>query len=60
MFFRISLQPEKGKFKRGTVETFNVEALDVGAIKAIEVNLNEARVSPVVPNLFFPALLFLF
>ncbi|XP_077976546.1 lipoxygenase homology domain-containing protein 1-like isoform X1 [Styela clava] len=34
---KIPLIPEKGKFKKGTVETFNVEALDVGELKAIEI-----------------------
>ncbi|CAK8676643.1 unnamed protein product [Clavelina lepadiformis] len=34
---RIVLEPPNKKFKRGTVETFNVDAIDVGSVKKIEV-----------------------
>uniref|UniRef100_H2ZAW5 PLAT domain-containing protein n=1 Tax=Ciona savignyi TaxID=51511 RepID=H2ZAW5_CIOSA len=34
---RIPLEPYSGKFKRGTIETFNIEAIDVGSIKKIEI-----------------------
>uniref|UniRef100_H2ZAW6 PLAT domain-containing protein n=1 Tax=Ciona savignyi TaxID=51511 RepID=H2ZAW6_CIOSA len=33
----IPLEPYSGKFKRGTIETFNIEAIDVGSIKKIEI-----------------------
>nr|CAB3263471.1 lipoxygenase homology domain-containing protein 1-like [Phallusia mammillata] len=33
---RIILEPPTKKFKKGTVETFNIEAIDVGSIKKIE------------------------
>ena len=37
VFKRIVLEPPNKKFKKGTVETFNVEAIDVGSIKRLEV-----------------------
>ena len=37
--FRIVLEPPNKKFKKGTVETFNIEAIDVGPLKKLEVIL---------------------
>jgi len=37
VLLRILLEPPGKKFKKGTVETFNIEAIDVGKVKKIEV-----------------------
>ena len=34
---RVKLEPPNGKFKKGMVENFSFDALDVGRIKVIEV-----------------------
>ena len=38
MHLRIPLKPAGDKFRQGTAETFNIEAIDVGAIVKIEVS----------------------